>query len=92
MSMPGVGVWRTTVDGLLAVNAVGDAQNQPAGAQGAAGIADAPAHQVGHADFAPVDRDAHGGDGAEECGRGQNEGKQDHSTDPFEPFAKVHGS
>jgi hypothetical protein len=39
-----------------------------------------------------MDGYAHGGDGAQECGRGQNEDEENHSAEPFQAFAEIHGA
>ena len=50
------------------------------------------ADEIGHVDFASMDSDAHGGDGAEKCGGGQDEDEQRHPAYPFESFSESHES
>jgi hypothetical protein len=52
------------VDGQLTVDTIGYAENQAVGTEQAGGFGDVLADQVGNGDFAAVDGDAHGGDGA----------------------------
>ena len=79
------------VDGLLAVDSVGYPEHQAARAQFAAGVGDIFSDEIGHADFATVDGDAHRGDRAQKGGRGEDEDQQEHPEEPFDSFAKAHG-
>jgi hypothetical protein len=74
----GWGLADDNVDGELAIDAVGYAEHQATGADEAGGFGDILAGEVGHGDFAAMDGDAHGGDGGEESGRGENEDEEGH--------------
>ena len=78
------------VDGLLAVDAVGDAQHQATGSQHVVGFRNVFADEIGHGDFAAVNGDAHGSDRAEKGRRRQDEHEQRHAAEPFESFANRH--
>jgi hypothetical protein len=79
------------VDWHFAVHTVGDAENESLGAEQLAGFGDVFADKVGHSDFASVNGDAHGGDGAEESGGSQDEDQEGDAADPFDSFAEGHG-
>jgi len=78
------------VCGKLAVNPVGDFKLQATRDEKRLRISRRLTRQIGHIDFATLNREAHGHHCAQERSRSQNEHEQAHSHEPFESLAESH--